>query len=352
MRGKKILAVLMTATMVMAMSMTAFADGEPTNNGASEGSGTSEGHVDQKATNVVLPTIASGSTPFAYTMDPEGLVVTTSHEKYGEDVVFPSANDTHVYFNNGKDTNDKTQYLNSSAAQTVKNKSSHAIALTVTAEAVASEGGKDIPLAEKDDLEDATAAALYLGLVVGTDDAVAITDTAATKTVTLNGTAANFKIAVKNDKSGYEYRVLTEEEWLAANTGKTSDDFEKSWASTDFSVEGATTEDLAIASDTTAPKLKVTWSWVDPTAGPSITTKTATAKDGVDTEILFVGEAADISDIKLNGTTTSVKAKTTITGGKITVLSSWSDAWTSGMKRSFTVEFADGTTDSFEITKE
>jgi hypothetical protein len=240
MRGKKILAVLMTATMVMAMSMTAFAD----NSGGSEGAGTSEGHVEKKATNVVLPTIAENTTPFAYTMDPEGLVVETSHGKYGDNVVFPDEDDdTHVYFNNGKDANNKVQYLNTSAAQTVTNKSSHAIALTITAEAEASEGGKDIPLAAKADLDDAEEAALYLGLKVGSDAAIGITDEAATKTVTLNGTPGNFKIAVKD--AGYEYRVLTLAEYreVTGDDTKSQDDFDATWASKEFSVEGATTED-------------------------------------------------------------------------------------------------------------
>lgn len=85
-------------------------------------------------------------------------------------------------------------------------------------------------------------------------------------------------------------------------------------------------------------------------AGPSIITASATATTGEDTEILFNGSATDISDIKFN--TTSVKNKTTIVDGKITVLATWTDAWNSGMERTLTVEFTDGSTGSFTITKE
>ncbi|SFO06883.1 hypothetical protein SAMN04487831_10773 [Pseudobutyrivibrio sp. UC1225] len=279
MKLKRILAVAMATIMVMGMSITAFAD-EPATNGTSEGAGTSEGHVEKKATSVILPTIASGTTPFAYTMDPEGLVVATAHGKYGNDVVFPATGDTHVYFDNGDDASGKKQYLNSSAAQTVINKSSYAINVTVKAEAVASAGGKDIPLAAKADLTSATAAALYLGLIVGEEDAVEITDTAATKTVKLDGTPANFKVAVTSTGNAYEYRELTLTEYKAldGNSSKTQDDFDATWANVDFSVEGATTENLAIAADTTAPKLKVTWSWEEaPTdVAPSIATTTYT----------------------------------------------------------------------------
>ena len=238
MRGKKILAVLMTATMVMAMSITAFAD---ENSGGSEGAGASEGHVEKKATSVILPTVPTDGedtvSPYRYTMDPERLITNTNHGKY-DNVIYPEATDDKgVYFNNGKkggdgEDKDYVVYTNTSDSQKVTNKSSHDIALTVTAEAVATDGGTDIPLVAQTALATATDASLYLGLVVGsgegqTKTAVA-SDAAASKTVTLAGTAANYKVAAKADKSGYEYRVLTLEEYkgLEGNSGKTQDDFD------------------------------------------------------------------------------------------------------------------------------
>ena len=275
---KKFVALALATTMVLGNSLTAFA--EETNTGNSTGAGTSEGHVDKKATNVVLPTEVANST-FAYTMDPERLIVETSHEKYGDAVEFPASNDTGVYFNNGPkggDGADKDNviYANTSKALDVVNKSSHSIDLTVKAEAVA--GNNDIPLVAQSDITDAEAASLYLGLKVGSAAAeTVLADTAATKTVSIAGTVGNFKTAVKNvdGVKSYEYRALTLAEYkaLAGNSEKTQAEYDATWAKTSFNLEGEVTRDLQITSSTTAPSVKVTWSWVDPSANaaPSIT---------------------------------------------------------------------------------
>lgn len=75
-KTKRMLAIALAATMVFGSSLTAFAD-EPVTSGGTDGSGTSEGHVEKELINVVLPTVPSGSTPFAYTMDPERLIQET-----------------------------------------------------------------------------------------------------------------------------------------------------------------------------------------------------------------------------------------------------------------------------------
>lgn len=310
---KKILAATLAATMVLSSSITALADGD--NSGSSTGAGTSEGHVEKKATSVTLPTIADNTTPFAYTMDPEGLVVATSHEKYGSAVEFPASNDSQVYFNNGKKggegtDKDNTVYANTSAAQTVINKSSHAIDLTVSV--TASQAATDIPLVEKTALSDATDASLYLGLKVGSEDAIAVTsETAATKTVSIAGTPANFKVAVKSDNSGYEYRALTLAEYQAldGNSSKTQDDYDGTWANTSFNLEGAVTTDKAITSTTTAPTLTVTWSWVDPTANaaPSATATQAVLETG---KVANVSVDLGLGDLAATGIS-SFKVKST-----------------------------------------
>lgn len=268
---KKVVAIGLAATMILGGAVTAFAD--ETNTGNSTGIGTPEGHVDKKATNVVLPTIETGSTPFAYTMDPERLITETSHAKYGNTVEFPASNDTGVYFNNGKkggtgDDKENIVYANTSLAQTVTNKSSHAISLTVKAEATTAT--TDVPLVAKSAIEDAEAASLYLGLIVGSETPVALSGTtAATKTVSIAGSSDNFKTAVES--GAYVYRALTLDEYKAldGNSAKTQDDYDATWAKTTFQLEGAVTADKAITSTTTAPTVKVTWSWVDPSATPT-----------------------------------------------------------------------------------
>ena len=274
---KRGVAIALAAAMVFGSSLVTFAAGETS--GESTGTGSSEGHVEQKKTNVVLPTLAEGAaSPFTYTMDPEGLVSGTDHAKY-ENAEFPTTGDTGVYFNNGQKSDSDTTivYANTSTALQAVNKSSHAIELTVKAEAVTA--ATDIPLVAKDAIATATEASLYLGLIVNAEAAVAVTaDTAAAKTVTVAGTPANFKVAATADKSGYEYRELTLAEYQAldGNSGKTQNDLDATWQRATFKLEGSTTTDKAITSATTAPSVKVTWSWVDPTANaaPSIATTT------------------------------------------------------------------------------
>lgn len=272
---KKALALATAATLVFGNAITVFAT-EPVEGQVAEGSingeGESEGHVEKKKTYVTLPTTPAVS-PFAYTMDPEGLIAVTGAAKYGDTVAYPAAaDDTRVYFNNGEikegANQGKTGFSGTSNELKVINNSSHDISLTITAEAVSAD--TDIPLVAKDEIDTAEAASLYLGLIVDTEEAVAIKKAeAATKTLTVAGSPDNFKIAVKADKSGYEYRTLTLEEYKdldAANASAT----ELPWAAKAFKLEGAATEGKSITSDTTAPEVKVTWSWVDPSATPAI----------------------------------------------------------------------------------
>lgn len=316
-RFSKFIAVAMAATMVVASSFTAFA--EDTNTGNSVGGGTPEGHVKKKAMSVVLPTIAEGSTPFAYTMDPEGLIKETTAARYPNTIFPEAASDSQVYFNNGPkggegDDKDYTVYANSSASQKVTNKSSHAISLTVKAE-VSSPATTDIPLVGADEIATADAASLYLGLKVGAEEPVAISaTTAAETTVTVAGTAANYKTAWNGTANKYEYRPLTLAEYqekVGDNT-KTQEDYDGTWATSQFQLEGAVTTTKDIEDETTAPSIKVTWSWVDPDAEPAAPTYTdKTGAVVVNSGVFYVGTsssagfsdvtAEDVDSVTING---------------------------------------------------
>ena len=360
----KVIAFALAATMVVGSSLTAFAD-DPVYD--STGAGISEGHVDKKKTNVILPTTVANTT-FAFTMDPEKLIEQTAHGKYGDDVVFPEAeDDTYVYFNNGPDSNGKTVYANTSAAVTITNKSSHDIDLTVEATAVATttEGKVDIPLVAKDAYKTAANPSLYLGLVVGEEDAVAIvSETPASQTVTVAGTEANFKIAVKGDKSGYEYRELTLAEYQAldGNSSKTQDDFDDSWEKTLITLEGGVTTGKAITADTTAPSVKVTWSWVDPTANaaPSATATQAILEAGKTADIavnLGLGDLAATGVSKLInkglGNDWIAAGAATYSNGKITLTKTSDVDYLLGAGAAnnvFTIEFNDAAKTKVDVT--
>ncbi|SDB28775.1 hypothetical protein SAMN02910298_01396 [Pseudobutyrivibrio sp. YE44] len=334
MKCKRILAVAMATTLVFAMSITAFAeDTEPVTTGTTTGAGTSEGHVNQKKIDVILPTEVAAST-FAYTMDPERLIATTSGGKWTASSFPTGTDDKGVYFAVGKvggdgADKDNTRYAATSTELTVTNKSSHKINLTVKAETVA--GAKDIPLVAKADLTDPEEAGLYLGLIVGSETAVALSETeAVSKTVEIAGTPGNYKIAPKADKSGYEYRVLTLAEYQTKtdNSSATEADFLNTWAKTTFKLEGETTTGKEIESDTTAPSIKVTWSYEDPEAstpatielltGGDGTTYVAAAPEGGFTTTL---EASKITSVKANNVDVTAKASI----GRNMIIVSWPD---------------------------
>ncbi|WP_026513729.1 hypothetical protein [Butyrivibrio sp. LB2008] len=256
-KTKKMMAVALSATMVLASSLTAFAE-EPVKTGNTEGAGTSEGHVEKELLNVVLPTIAEGATPFSYTMDPERLVQATNKAAH-EGKTFPDKDsDKGVYFLAAADT-----YANTSETLTVTNKSSCAIDLTVKVQAVASAGGKDIGLATDDEtLTDGDKPLLYLGLNVG-DETTVVSGTEQTVTNKIEGVAENFEVAV-DDGGDYVYQ-------------QKSGAADNSWKKIDLNMEGAVGE-LPITSETTAPTVKVTWSWdkAATDAAPSIATTSYT----------------------------------------------------------------------------
>ena len=235
-KTKRMLAVALAATMVFGSSLTAFAD-EPVTSGGTNGSGTSEGHVDQELINVVLPTVASGSTPFAYTMDPERLIQETDAAKYAEGTTFPDAEgDTGVYFLTAANT-----YSNTSNTLQAINKSSCDITLTVKVKTTQNTA-KDIALATSSTVATTGTPNLYLGLKVGNDTTVVKADEQ-TVTKTIAGTPANFEIAVADNEYVYQEKA-------SATT----------WKAMNLSMEGAVSN-LAVESDTTAPTVNVTWSY-------------------------------------------------------------------------------------------
>ena len=250
-KTKRMLAVALAATMVLGSSITAFAD-TPTS-GGTDGTGTSEGHVDQELINVILPTVATGTTPFAYTMDPERLIQETEAAKYADGTTFPDAEtDTGVYFLTAANT-----YSNTSNTLQAINESSCPITLTVKVKATQG-SAKDITLATAADTLTATAnnvtsPLLYLGLKVGTATTVVKADEQ-TITKTIAGASDNFEIAV--DDGEYVYQVKeSATEWKALN----------------ISMTGAVGE-ASIASDTTAPTVNVTWSYAKAASDATVDT--------------------------------------------------------------------------------
>lgn len=267
---KQGMAVVLTATMVLGSSFAALA--APVAAGSTSGAGTSEGHVDKEVVNMVLPTVATGTSPFAYTMDPERLIQETNGAKY-EDFTFPASDsDTGVYFLTGE-----KEYANTSNTLQAINKSSCDVTLTVKVKATASTGGKDITLATSE-TPSTSAAELYLGLKVGSETKI-VKAAEQTVTKTIEGTAGNFATVVK-DKEGSTNgeKVYAYEEKADATT----------WKAMNISMTGAVSN-KAIAADTTAPTVDVTWEYEKAADGET------TATDAVDyTNVPATSSAAAI----------------------------------------------------------
>lgn len=86
-KTKKMMALALATSMVLGSSMMAFAaegDATPGGSGNVSGAGSVEGHVNKEVLNVILPTVPSGSSAFAYTMDPESIKIIQGKLKHNK----------------------------------------------------------------------------------------------------------------------------------------------------------------------------------------------------------------------------------------------------------------------------
>lgn len=275
---KKFVALALATTMVFGASLTAFAaDGDTTGSATQTGEGTSEGTVDKQHINVVLPVVPEGSTPFAFTVDPERLVTATDGARYSEEFS-EDAKTNGVYFLTADG------YDSTSDTLQVINKSSDAIMLSVKVKATAAESDP-ITLGTTSSTEVADTASLYLALNVGdTEQAVSTTEATVTKKVA--GVADNYEVTY-DEEDGYAFTVKsTADTWKAMN----------------ISMTGAVTQ--SSAKNVNPPTLTVTWSFALP---------------ATDDE-----KAADVATDAVNYSTTptvaSASASSVVVGGNVNIL--------------------------------
>lgn len=231
-------AIALAVVMTLGGAITALAS--DATSGTTTGTGTNEGHVNREVVKVILPTVSSDSTPFAYTMDLERLIQETEGKKYADGVTFPEASsDTGVYFNVSGN------YANTSEELKVTNQSSVSINLTV--EVAASDEATDVTLVSTNAaIATAEDAQLYLALKVGDTVTPIVAGETVSSTVSIAGIADNFKVDVVSDN--YVYSPI---------------DSPAAWKTASFSMTGAASE--ASAEGLTAPTLTVTWRYEDPT---------------------------------------------------------------------------------------
>lgn len=202
--SKKILAIVLSAAMVVGSSLTAFAaDATEGTSGTSTGEGGVEGIVDLEVFHVTVPT-ASDTATLAYFADPQGLIQKTAQSKpaYANKNFGPGT----LFFTNASgDYN----YSNKSDAITFVNKSSFKVDVDVKAKATVGTGADDIniELGTKSDFDGEDTKGVYLAL---TDDLETPTTKAITATDTADTDAKVKVVLAAAPEEAYEYSYDTE----------------------------------------------------------------------------------------------------------------------------------------------
>lgn len=190
MLNKKLVATVLTATMIIGSCVTVMADEASSATGA----GSSYDHVNKEVITVTYPTTTAVATAFNFVVDPERLV-NAAGGKLG-DATEVTANPDGVYFKDSKEA--------ASTEVEIEGKNSIDVDLSVAVTVTADD--KAIALvADETELAAATDPALLLKVKVGTDEQV-ITADGATAKDKIAGVSANF--VVQPDGNGqYEYVV-------------------------------------------------------------------------------------------------------------------------------------------------
>lgn len=338
MKLKKRLAVLLSAAMVMGMTVPAGATVLSTNEvpggDSKTGTGTIEDHLDREVANIILPTISDNA--FDFTVDPERLVQATQGARFadaGDDVDLDTM-DAGVFF-----LVSENQYRNKTPEFKFENRSTFAIDLTVEVAAQHNKENDDLALLSFNELTNPTEPGVFLGLKVGKDtadfdsehgDAVKY-DTPAKKTVSVNGIESNFKVSW-NKAEGYHNIEI---------------DNPQTWSYGKFQIEGRATEGKDITDDTSAPLINVTWSWSK--YGEVAYVSSTSVSESSKSVTLTMPDGVTLSSVVLNrpdsSTTVLVEGNHYSLDGTNLTINAYSSGWV-GM--SITLKFSDNHTEKLK----
>ena len=331
-RIKKLLTVVLTTSMVVGCTVTAFADA-----GVGEGAGTYEGgEMKYPTLSVTLPTIPSGT--YDYIADPNGLIAATDAAKY--DAEFTGTSGIFFKTTDADDDTDAT-YTDKSKAQTVTNENAQDIDVTVKLEQKTA--GSDIIKYADSATFEATDTENKLYLAVTDDDeddakVAALSSTgAATLTTTVAGIPGNYKPNYDED-DGYGYVFIGDED----------DDF-TAWNECSYILTGALNTNATWGDEVTFPEIKVTWSYAEHKDGPSAT-PASMSTSAASTTISGLADGVTLSSVvmhKKDGTTSALTAGThyTYSNNTFTIASAKASALLNATNISkFVLTYSDGTT--------
>lgn len=338
MKFKKRLAVLLTAAMVMGMTVPAGATVLSTNevpySNSKTGTGSIEDHLDKEVANIILPTISENA--FDFTVDPERLVKATSGARFAEAGydVEPTAMNDGVFFQVSDN-----KYDSKTPEFQFENRSTFPIDLTVEVAAQHNKENDDLALLSDNELADPTEAGVFLGLRVGKDNDDFTTghgvpvkyDAPATKTVSVDGVPTNFTVSW-NSTEGYHNIVV---------------DSPATWSYGKFQIEGIATEGKDITDDTSAPKINVTWSWIK--YGEVAYVSSTSVSESSKSVTLTMPDGVTLSSVVLNrpdsSTTVLVEGNHYSLDGTNLTINAYSSGWV-GM--SITLKFSDNHTEKLK----
>lgn len=365
--SKKLMALVLSASMIMGSSTVAFAAGTDDDTtpaegtetdtdtssaeGTASGTGALEGTVETDVFSVVVPT--ESSTAFNFILDPEGLIAKTESAHYTGKTFEESAN---LFFARS-DTDKEYDYTSSSDRLTVTNKSTTpvSVALKATVDLTAADG---VTTTNDNTFAGDTTASIYLALTDGTNAAAIDATEGASITANIAAAPADAYEFGYDENSGYTYELKSEDDLSAADI--TFPDY--SFYLTGAANSAGDWSELGSA----APSVSVTWTIAktDNTA-PSISgTTTFTAETDTPVVVsvnLGTGDAAATGIASLTYVNASGATKTVSTtdyayeDGSLTLSASAVNVFVESVNatRTYTITFDDSaaTTASFTINK-
>lgn len=283
---KKSLAIVLSTTMVLGSSLTAFAT-DPAS--GATGTGTSTGHLDTNIVTADLPLKSTVDNIFDFTIDPERLIDKAGTLADGTTAV--AKNNDGVYFLTGKDDQDKPTY--GSTSQEVPIKVKNYVAADVSVKATV-EGGDKVTLASSADevVDTADGPVMFLNLSVGSETG-AIVKGGVTVTQPVAAQTDNYNVVGKGSK----YELEEKAEKSDTNTDGVE------WTQVKIKMSGKINKKTV--DDASAPTVALTWTvkeHVDDVA-PSIATTsyTLTEDEALEVSVNLGGGtkiATDVSSAK------------------------------------------------------
>ena len=258
-RIRKLLTVVLSTSMVLGCTITAFADTTVDGKGDYEG-----GAMKYPTLSVTLPTIPEGT--YNYIADPNGLIAATSAAAH-DGATFTGT--TGIFFKTTDATGEaKAIYTNESKAQTVTNNNAQDIDVTIKLEQKTA-GDEGIAYSNTATFENTDKAKkLYLAVTDGaeTPKTAALTASgAAIITTTVPGVTSNYEPKYDSTTKKYGYA-------LKANVDP------QTWKTCSYKLTGALNMGAEWGDGLKFPAIKVTWSAVEhlDDAAPSIATTSYT----------------------------------------------------------------------------